>query len=112
MVPLRTGAVRSLVPNGSYQLGAAGDGTAHTSYIPYNRRVPDRPPLPEPPSDVETAERAVADTRAMTPHERIELFRWILAGMDDILAGREPFRFEDDPPFWQRWKDHSFGRPA
>lgn len=71
----------------------------------------DRAP-PRVPTDVETAERAVADYRAMTPQERLEVFRWLLAGMDDLLDGREPFRFEDDPPFWQRWKDPSLGRPS
>ncbi len=73
---------------------------------------PPRSALPFVPTDEETAERAVALTRDMSPEERWELFRWLLDGMDGFLDGREPFRPEEDPPFWMRWKDPSLGRPS
>ncbi len=67
---------------------------------------------PRIPTDEETAERAIAATRHMTPDERWELLRWLLDGMDALLEGRKPFRPEEDPPFWMRWKDPTLGRPA
>ncbi len=64
------------------------------------------------PSDEETAERAVARYRSMTPSERIEALRDLLRDMDVLLDGRVPPRVEDDPPFWRRWQDPNVGRPS
>ena len=69
------------------------------------------PVLPTP-TDEDAAERAVVDGRRMTIEERWEALRALLAGMDGILDGRAPFRPDEDPPFWQRWRDPRVGRPS
>ena len=67
--------------------------------------------LAKTPTDEQTARRAVAPYRPLTPAERWSAFAALLAGMDALLDGRAPWRDDRFEPFWRHWKDASFGRP-
>lgn len=63
------------------------------------------------PTDEETARRAVEPCRDMTPQQRWEAFAALLREMEGLLDGREPWRGDDDGPFWRYWVDPLHGRP-
>ncbi len=63
------------------------------------------------PTDEETARKAVEPYRRMTPEERWRAFAALQREMDGLLDGREPWRGDEDGPFWRYWVDPSHARP-
>ena len=64
------------------------------------------------PTDRESAERAVAPYRDMTPAERFEALAKLLEEVAAILGDREPAGDGEPFPFWRHWMDPSLGRPS
>ena len=64
------------------------------------------------PGDVESAERAVAPYRDMTPDERWLALAELLREVDQLLGGRPPAPKEDEEPLWRLGMDPSLGRPS
>ncbi len=63
------------------------------------------------PTDWESARKAVAPYRDMTPAECFVELGALLAELETILGDRNPAGDGEPHPFWRHWMDPSLGRP-